>query len=87
MRLGSDIPARIALKEALKPPPRERGRPPITWIKIIQNDLNKNNIKINLSQKHGIAELEQVAEDRDKYKLAFSKAPIRSESSKQEEFI
>ena len=30
---------------------------------------------------HGIAELEQLAEDRDEYKLAFSKAPIRSESS------
>ena len=36
---------------------------------------------------HGIAELEQLAEDRDKYKLAFSKAPIRSESSKEEQFI
>ena len=30
-----------------------------------------------------IAELEQL-EDRDKYKLAFSKAPIRSASSKED---
>ena len=42
-------------------------------------------MKIDLSQKHGIAELEQLAEDRDKHKLPFSKAHIRSESSKEED--
>ena len=39
----------------------------------------------NYLQKHGIAELEQLAEHREKYKLAFSKAPIRSEPSKEED--
>ena len=42
-------------------------------------------LKINISQKHGIAELEQLAEDRDNYKLPFSNALIRSESSKEED--
>ena len=67
--------------------PIKRGRPPTRYIKVIQNDLNKNKIKINISQKHGTAELEQLTEDRDKCKLALTKAPIRSKSSKEEEFI
>ena len=46
-------------------------------------NINKNTIKIKLSQKHGIAELKQLAEARDKYKLAFSKATTRSEPSKK----
>ena len=85
MRLEPETPARIAFTEALKPSLRKRGRPPTTWIKVIQNDLKNNNIQINLSQKHGIEALEELAGDRDKYKLAFSKAPIRSESSKEED--
>ena len=66
MRLETDTPARIAFKEALTPSPRERGRPPTTWIKVIQNYIYKNYIKIHLSQKNGVAELEQLAEGRDK---------------------
>ena len=75
IRLDPDTPARTALKEALTPAPRKRGRPPATWIKTIQSDLTKRNIDINLSGVNAIPHLEELAEDRKKYRKAVSMLP------------
>ena len=75
MRLDAETPARIALKEALIPEPRKRGRPPATWIKTVQNDLNKRNIEINLSHQNAITKLETLTEDRKNYTKTISMLP------------
>ena len=65
MRLDPETPARIALKEAMKPTQRKRGRPPATWLSVIQNDLNKRNIDIHIANTNAISQLERLARDRD----------------------
>ena len=48
MRLKNDTPAKIALDESLKQTKKKIGRPPLTWIKLIEKDLSTINIKINI---------------------------------------
>ena len=48
MRLKNHTPTKIALNESLKQTKKEIGRPPLTWIKLIEKDLSKVNIKINI---------------------------------------
>ena len=52
LRLEDTTPARKALPEAIQPTNRKRGRPPTTWLKVIQNDLNNLNIDINMGKQH-----------------------------------
>ena len=77
LRLEDTTPARKALHEAIQPTNRKRGRPPTTWLKVIQNDLNNFNVNINLS--HGQMAFfqleEELARDGKKFKETFSKSP------------
>ena len=41
LRLNPDAPARQSLQEALKPAKRKQGRPKLTWIQQIRNDLKE----------------------------------------------
>ena len=69
MRLDDHTPVRIALKEALTPTETKRGRPKMTWIKTIADDLNRKGIVINIKRpEETLQTLLLVAEDRQKWK-------------------
>ena len=74
MRLDPDTPAREALKKALKYAPGNRGRPPTTWINVVQKDLLKRRIDINLKDGDAIERLEKLAKDKGHWR-AISKLP------------
>ena len=71
MRLDKQTPVRLALYESLQPERRKRGRPSLTWIKLIEKDLESVDIKLNSNDKRTpeekIAALEGLAEDRSKW--------------------
>ena len=48
MRLEESTPARKALFEILTPAKKNIGRPPQTWIDIIEEDLARINITLNV---------------------------------------
>ena len=50
MRLHPETPARKALTEFLRPTKKTRGRPPLTWIKLMKQDLEEANIHININK-------------------------------------
>ena len=50
MRLHPETPARKALKEYLRNVKRPQGRPKITWIQTVRQDLAKVGIKLDLSR-------------------------------------
>ena len=52
MRLNPETPARQYFKEALRPVKRKPGRPPMTWITTIQQDLSKNTPKSSRHKRH-----------------------------------
>ena len=76
MRLNSDTPARKALDEALVPQTRKRGKPKTIWLNTIKKDLEKRNIKIDLSNPiETIKTLTDTASDRHAYRTLISKLP------------
>ena len=72
MRLDRQTPVRLALFESLQPGRRERGRPSLTWIKLIEKDVELKDIKPNLKDQRtpeeNITVLEGLAEDRNKWR-------------------
>ena len=62
--LNPETPARQSFKEALRPVKRKPGRPPMTWITTIQQDLSKRDIHINLRNISAIEKLESMCHDR-----------------------
>lgn len=68
MRLDPDVPARRALEEALKPTKKKKGRPPTTWISVIQKDLKNKNIDIDLSKPNATQNLETLCQNRTLWK-------------------
>ena len=48
MRLKNDTPTKIALDESLKKTKKKVGRPPATWIKLIEKDLSLINIQLHI---------------------------------------
>ena len=48
MRLKNDTPAKIALEESPKKTKQKVGRPPATWIKLIEKDLSLINIQLHI---------------------------------------
>ena len=77
MRLSTETPARHALSEALIPTKRGRGRPPLTWISMIKNDL----IDLNILQKSEtensetlFQKLESLATNRKNWRMLISGA-------------
>ena len=64
MRLNPDTPARQSFKVALRPVKRKPGRPPMTRITTIQQDLFKRDIHIHLRDISAIEKLESMCHDR-----------------------
>ena len=70
MRLKEETPARKALFEALKIEKRKVGRPPTTWLKLIEKDLEAVNIRLNTNHANPeeiIDILVELTEDRKKW--------------------
>ena len=71
MRLHKNTPARRALNESLQPIKKKVGRPPITWIKLIEKNLAIVNIKLNIDKNTAettVKTLENLAADRKNWK-------------------
>ena len=69
MRRNENTPVRIALKEALKPTRGKRGRPAITWLKTIANDLKDSDYAIDLKNpEETLQTLISVTQDRKKWR-------------------
>ena len=65
VRLPSETPAKQALLEGLKLSKRKRGRPPLTWIKLIKQDLSPViNLNTNLDPYGTLATLHELCGDR-----------------------
>ena len=62
IRLPEKSPAKLALRESLRPIRRPRGKPKTTWIAMINNDLKYVNLKL------GTAEIEEAARDRESWR-------------------
>ena len=70
LRLSINTPARLSTTEALKPAKKNRGRPPLTWHKLIESDVKKLGF---METKQGentesiFNRLEELAKDRTVY--------------------
>ena len=80
MRLNPKTPAGQYFKEALRPVKRKPGRPPMTWITTIQQDLSKRDIHINLRDIIAIEKLESMCHDRVGWKARRSMREPRETS-------
>ena len=70
MRMQTDTPARIALKEALQPTTKKRGKAQTTWLKTIEKDL-AHTIEIDIyhcSAEETTSRLESLTLDRNSWK-------------------
>ena len=66
MRLQEDTPARLALE----PRKKKRGRPQMTWLKVIEKDLNPSVELLDANHDSAgetIVKLESVTLDRKKW--------------------
>ena len=63
MRLHRNTPAKLALNECFKPCTNKQGRPAITWLRTIKNDLIKSNINIDLKSNESFVLLENLTYD------------------------
>ena len=69
MRLDANTPVRKALDESLKPAKRNRGKPPTTWLKVVENDL-KPLVNLELSKNtpfQTTQTLTQLTQDRNEW--------------------
>ena len=80
MRLNPETPAWQSCKEALRQVKRKPGRPPMTWITPIQQDLSKRDIHINLRDISAIEKLESMGHDRVGWKARCSMREPRETS-------
>ena len=68
MRMNPETSTRQSFKEALRPAKAKPGRPPTTWISVIQQDLTKICMHINLRGINAIEEPESMCHDRAGWK-------------------
>ena len=70
MRLTPDTPAKQSLKEALSQPKRKVGKPPLAWIKLVEQDIQPIiQLEFNTNTAEtSIQRLEAITEDRNKWK-------------------
>ena len=71
MRLNKETPARKAFLESLEPVKRKIGRPPSTWLKVIENDLQSTDISLDTKKDTAettIRKLEDITRDRVRWK-------------------
>ena len=69
MRMNKETPARKALLENIIPIKRKIGRPPSTWLKVIQKDLQSTDISLDTNKdttESPIQKLEDITRDRVK---------------------
>ena len=68
--MQTDAPARIAVKEALQPTTKKRGKAQTTWLKTIEKDLT-HTIEIDIyhcSAEETTSRLESLTLDRNTWK-------------------
>ena len=69
MRLDETTPVRIALEEAIKPTVNKRGRPKVTWLKTIYEDLRLGGVELKLNSTESTIEvLKDITKDRKLWK-------------------
>ena len=69
MRRDERTPVRIALKEALKPTDGKKGRPKITWLRTIANDLSESEHPINIKHpEETLHTLHSITQDRKEWR-------------------
>ena len=69
MRLDTNTPVRIALKEALLPVVNKRGRPKFTWLKTVFDDLFGGGIIVNVRKpEDAINNLTNITRDRKEWR-------------------
>ena len=80
-RLDDNTPARQALKEALRSVNKPQGRPKITWLKLVRNNLMDAGIQhyysidlVNLNDTHFHQEINELAQDRDSWRVFIENA-------------
>jgi hypothetical protein len=76
LRLNSDAPARQSLQEALKPAKRKQGRPKLTWIQQIRNDLKE----CGMNPDSDFQNVYQLASNRKEWRKAIVQYAIRRDS-------
>ena len=64
LRLPNETPAKQALRAALTPVKRPRGKPKLTWLGLIQKDLAKINIRVSLEN---LEDLIKLANERSRW--------------------
>ena len=65
MRLDVDTPVQISLREALNPVGNKVGRPKLTWLKTIAEDLKTGGFELNLNRpERFLAVLTNLIEDQ-----------------------
>ena len=73
MRLDRHTPVGLALFETVQRGRRKRGRPRLTWMMLIEKDLELGDIKLDLKDKRTpeekITVLEGLTEDRSKWRI------------------
>ena len=92
LRLPINTPARLSTIEALKPAKKNRGRPPLTWHKLIESDVKKLGF-IETEQRESTEsifyKLENLAKDRLVYTERLNRCMPRKErlcASAEEQF-
>ena len=69
MRRHDQTPVQIALKEALRPAEGKVGRPKITWLRTIANDLKDSTHAINIKhQQETLTTLTSITQDRQNWR-------------------
>ena len=71
MRLDERTPVRRSLRESLTDVRRKIGRPSLTWMKLIEKDLESVNINLGLSGSSPddiVRKLVELTEDRKKWR-------------------
>ena len=79
-RMNPDTPARQALDEALRQTKRKQGRPKLTWLQQVKNDLIEKEIKPD----DNLSNVIELASNRKEWKAIIKSAARRNPSESQE---
>ena len=76
LRLNPDAPARQSLQEALKPAKRKQGRPKLTWIQQVRNDLTE----CGMTPDSDFRNVFELARNRKEWRKAIVQCATRRDS-------
>ena len=71
MRLPDESPARLALKEALRPVKRPSGKPKLTWLGLITKELAQVHVTLDIDR---LQEVVELANDREAWAALIGRA-------------